>query len=74
MTSPEHEAINQTQQVTQLDAEIEKNALENSRVFWPASGNRTTWFKFKANQELHVTIQVSKSAEVVIKQFASQKM
>ena len=74
MRGPEHEAMYQAQQVRQPGAEIEKNQSGKLGVLRPTSGNRAARFKLKAKQESRVTTRAGKSAEAVIKQFASQEL
>ncbi len=68
MRAPKHD---EAQQISHLGIEIEKNQAGKLEVLRPTSRNGTAQFRLKAKQESRVTTRVGKSAEAVIKQFAS---
>ena len=71
MQALEHD---QAQQMSHLGIEIEKTKAGKLGVLRPTSGNGAVRSTLKAKQESRVTTRAGKSAEAVIKQYASQEL
>lgn len=71
MRDLEHKAMNQAYQVRQPGEEIEKNKSGKLGVFQPTSVNVAAQLKLQAKKELRVNTRAGKSAEAVMKLFAS---